>query len=153
MFWVPVLILALVPAATPAWADTVVAARTIRAQTILAPGDVRLVPGDVAGTYSALEDVLGQEARVALYAGRPVRQNEVGPPAVIERNQAVTLSYLASGLVITAEGRALGRAGVGDRLKVMNLDSRRTITGTVHDNGTVTVGPPAAVLTDFTGAE
>jgi len=133
----------------PAAADTVVAARTIRAQTLLSAGDVTLIDGDVVGAYGALDEVIGQEARGALYAGRPVRSNEVGPPAVVDRNQIVILLYRSGALTMAAEGRALGRAGVGDRLKVMNLTSRQTVTGLVRADGTVTVGPSFPAIADF----
>lgn len=141
------LLLALTTA--PAMADTVIAARTIRAQTLLTVGDVQLAKGDVAGAYGALEAVIGQEARVALYAGRPIRSNEVGPPALIDRNQIVILLYRQGGLRMAAEGRALGRAGAGDRLKVMNLASRQTISGIVRKDGTVTVGGGVTIPLDF----
>jgi flagellar basal body P-ring formation protein FlgA len=133
----------------PASADTVIAARTIRAQTMLSAGDVTLAKGDVAGAYTALDEVVGQEARVALYAGRPIRSNEVGPPAVIARNQVVVLLFRSGVVTMAAEGRALGRAGVGDRLKVMNLASRQTVTGLVREDGTVTVGPSFTSFPDF----
>lgn len=133
-------------AALPARADTVIAARTIRAQTLIGPLDVKLTEGDVDGAYTDLDQVIGSEARVALYAGRPVRSGEVGPPAVVERNQLVSLIYRGGGLVILAEGRALGRAGTGERLKVMNLESRQTITGQVQGDGSVAVGPPSHML-------
>lgn len=129
--------------APPALADTVVAARTIRAQTVLAPGDVTVTSGEMSGAYASLDEVLGQETRVALYAGRPIRMNEIGPPAIISRNQIVTLLYRANGVTIATEGRSLGRGGSGDRLRVMNLSSRQTVTGTVLENGVVSVGPPA----------
>lgn len=134
--------LALAVAASPASADTIVAARTIRAQELLGPADLRLENGNVEGAFDRLADVVGQESRVAIYAGRPIRFNEVGPPAIVKRNQIVTLAYLAHGLTIATEGRALGRAGVGDRLRVMNLTSKTTVTGVVRSNGTVIVGPP-----------
>lgn len=143
------LILALLLVVTPALADTVIAARTIRAQTLLTEGDVTLVRGDVAGAYAALDEVIGQEARVALYAGRPIRSNEVGPPALVDRNQIVVLIYRSGGLTMAAEGRALARAGVGDTLRVMNLVSRQTVTGLVRDDGSVTVGPTLPNIPDF----
>ncbi|RME17945.1 MAG: flagella basal body P-ring formation protein FlgA [Alphaproteobacteria bacterium] len=133
---------------TAALADTVVAARTIRAQSILQPGDVALVAGDLEGTYASLEEVIGQESRVALYGGRPIRINEIGPPAIVDRNQIVTLIYSAGGLSITAEGRSLSRAGIGDRIRVINLDSRQVVTGWVNANATVSVGSRAPNLAD-----
>lgn len=136
-------------ATTPATADTVVATRTIRAQTLLLATDVTLTKGDIAGAYSALDEVVGLEARVALYAGRPIGRNDVGPPALIDRNQIVRLIYVSGGLTMAAEGRALGRAGIGDRLKVMNVTSRQTVTGLVRADGAVTVGPNLNSIADF----
>jgi flagella basal body P-ring formation protein FlgA len=72
-------------------ADTIVAARTIRAQTILTPSDLTLVPGDVPGALISPEEALGLEARVVLYSGRPIMAGDVGPAAIVERNQNVKL--------------------------------------------------------------
>ena len=36
----------------------------------------------------------------------------------------------------------MGRAGIGDSLRVMNLNSRSTVTGIVQADGTVAVGGP-----------
>lgn len=127
--------------AGPAAADTVVAARTLRAQSMIGPADVTLVAGDVAGTYVSLEEVLGLETRNVLYAGRPVRIEDLGPPAIIERNQIVPVIYDTGTMRILAEGRALGRAGVGEMLRVMNLSSHAVINGRVLEDGTVTVSP------------
>ena len=126
--------------AGPAWADTPVVARTIRAHSILTPSDLATVPGDVPGAIADPAQIVGREARVALYAGRPIMPGDVGPPALVERNQIVRLVYDSGGLSIIAEGRALGRAGAGDTLRVMNLASRSTVTGFVRSDGTVVVG-------------
>ena len=131
--------------AAPAAADTPVTARTIRAQTILAPSDLTTTPGDVPGAILDLDAILGQEARVALYAGRPIMPGDVGPPALVDRNQIVRLVHDAGGLSITAEGRALGRGGIGDELRVMNLASRTTVTGVVQPDGSVAVGAAPGV--------
>lgn len=120
-------------------ADTVVAARTLRAGTLLTGEDLALIAEDVPGAISSLDDALGQEARVNLYAGRPVRAGEIGPAALVERNQIVTLIYDQNGLMIATEGRVLDRGGVGDRIRVMNLSSRNTVTGTVGEDGKVYV--------------
>lgn len=125
----------------PAGADTLVAARNIRPQAILGADDLALQPGSVPGALQAPEQAIGMEARVALYAGRPIRPGDIGPPAIIDRNQIVPLAYLSGSLAIMTEGRALGRAGAGDAVRVMNLSSRSTVTGRVRPDGTVIVGP------------
>jgi flagella basal body P-ring formation protein FlgA len=132
------LILVLLVPAT-ALADTVGAARTLRAGTVLTGEDLALISDDVPGALSMIDEALGQEARVNLYAGRPIRPGEIGAPAVVERNQIVILIYDQGGLTIATDGRVLDRGGVGDRIRVMNLQSRSTVTGTVGEDGNVYV--------------
>jgi len=126
--------------ASPAAAEMLVATRTIRGQTILGPGDVAVVEGELPGTLIDPAEAIGQEARVNLYANRPIAAGDVGPPAIIERNQIVTLRYDSGPLTIAADARALDRAGIGDPLRVMNLASRKTVTGYVAPDGSVVVG-------------
>ncbi|WP_424941211.1 flagellar basal body P-ring formation chaperone FlgA [Aliiroseovarius sp. S253] len=125
--------------ATPCTADTVIAARNLRPGMIVSTQDVKLVDTEIAGGFQLLGDVIGQEARVVLYAGRPVLPNDIGPPAVIDRNQIVTLVYKAGSMTILTEGRSLGRGAIGDRIPVMNLASRTTVTGSVSPSGDVIV--------------
>ena len=123
----------------PARAETVVAARTLRAQSVLGPDDVAVVDEVVPGTASDPSEVMGLETRVTIYQGRPIRSVDLGAPAIVDRNQAVILMYAAGPLIITAEGRALGRGGAGDRVKVMNVASRAVVLGVVADDGSVRV--------------
>lgn len=121
--------------AGPVAADTVVAARTIPARAMIAPEDVLVRDQDIPGGVQNPDDIVGMEARVALYAGRPIRPGDVGFPAVVERNDIITLHYQKSGLVISTEGRALGRAGPGDVIRVMNMSSRNTVTAQIGADG------------------
>jgi len=123
-----------------ATADSVVATRTIRAQNILGPDDVSLVAAAIPGAITATEDALGLEARVSIYAGRPIRPSDLGPAAVIDRNQIVPLVFSTGGLSILTEGRALDRGGIGDIIRIMNLGSRATVTGRISEDGRVHVG-------------
>ncbi|WP_039018548.1 flagellar basal body P-ring formation chaperone FlgA [Halocynthiibacter namhaensis] len=125
--------------ATPVMADTLVAARTIRSQTVLSSADFVIATGDTLGSLTQISDIQGLEARVTLYAGRPVRPGDVGPAAVINRNQVVPLVFNANGLVITTEGRALDRAAPGEYVRIMNLSSRTTVSGRAMPNGTVLI--------------
>lgn len=126
--------------ATEAAAETVIATRTIRSQTVIQPGDLTYASGTVVGALDNVDQAIGLETRIALYAGRPVRAGDLGPPALVERNAVVTLVYTKGALRITAEGRALGRGAVGEVIRVMNLDSRNTLTGIIAENGTVLIG-------------
>jgi flagellar basal body P-ring formation protein FlgA len=126
--------------ALPAAAESLVATRVIRAQTLLSPDDVTVVVDKIPGALTNVAEAMGLEARVTLYPGRAVRAADLGPPGLVERNQIVTLTYSVNGLGITTEGRALERGGLGDVIRVMNLSSRATLTAQVAEDGSLRVG-------------
>lgn len=121
--------------------ESVVAAGTIRSQQIIRAADVMLIEDEIAGALRQVESAIGLEARVNIYAGRPVRPGDLGPPAMVDRNEIVTLRYQAGGLLIVTEGRALDRAATGERVRVQNLSSRTAVTGRVIGPGLIDVGP------------
>lgn len=125
--------------AWPAAADTVVALRPLPARTVISPADVKLAPGNLAGAATRLEDVIGRETRVAVYKDRPLLLHNSDAPTLVERNQIVPLTFTTGALTIAAEGRALGRGGQGDLIRIMNTASRTTVTGMVMPDGSVAV--------------
>ncbi|MEP5731449.1 MAG: flagellar basal body P-ring formation chaperone FlgA [Sulfitobacter sp.] len=127
--------------AGPLGAESVVPTRTIRANALIAAEDVTLRTLAVQGGYARLADVIGQEARVVLYPGRVIGIDDVGPPALVARNQVVRLAFFSNGLEITTEGRALERGAEGDRVRIMNLSSRTTVFGQVQADGSIHVSP------------
>lgn len=132
-------LLAALPVA--AAADMIVATRTIRAQEVIGDQDITLKTGEMPGVAVHPADIVGKEARIALYAGRPIRLADVGAPALVERNQIVTLVYDHGGLLILAEGRSLSRAGAGEQVRAMNLASRNSVSGRVGADGRIHVAP------------
>lgn len=129
----------LVASAHMALAETLVPTRTIRAREIIAPEDLTWMSSDVPGAISDLDEVLGMEARVSLYAGRPISPADIGPPALIDRNQIVIVEFTRGGLSISTEARALNRAAAGEAVRLMNINSRATVLGIVSDDGTIRV--------------
>lgn len=125
--------------AQAAVADILVPVRTIRAKEVIAAEDLVYKDIEAPGALSQPGDMIGQEARVALYAGRPVYGGDIGPAAVVDRNDLVKLIFRNGGLSIATEGRALGRGSVGEFIRVMNLASRTTITGRILEDGTIEV--------------
>ncbi|MEO8240677.1 MAG: flagellar basal body P-ring formation chaperone FlgA [bacterium] len=134
-FWA---LIALLP--LPVLADSMVATRTIRARTVITAEDFSMVEADIPGAVTDPGTAIGQETRVTVYAGRPVMATELGAAALVERNQTVSLIFRSAGLSILTDGRALDRGGAGDVIKVMNLSSRATVTGTIGADGSVSVG-------------
>jgi flagella basal body P-ring formation protein FlgA len=123
-------------------ATTVFAKRTVRVGTVVTAKDVELreFPEHLAGGVAAsLEQVIGYEVRRNLYANRPVMIEDVGAPTVVRRNSLVTLAYRSGALELTALGRAVDSAGLHERIRVVNIDSRVTVVGTVTAAGLVRV--------------
>ena len=114
--------------------------RAIRSKTVLRAEDLALAEAAVPGAVAAIEEAAGLEAKVALYPGRPVLASQLRAPALVERNALVRMSYAKGALRIVTDGRALDRAAAGEPVRVMNLASRQTVSGTVAADGSIRVG-------------
>ncbi|MDO5621235.1 MAG: flagellar basal body P-ring formation chaperone FlgA [Paracoccus sp. (in: a-proteobacteria)] len=124
-------------AALPFGASALTVAQTLPAGSIIAAGDL------IADTPGENPDaMIGMQARVTLYQGRPVLAGQLRAPQLVQRNKLVPVLWQRGGLSITTEARALEPGAEGDRIRLMNLDTKTTITGTVAANGTVIVSLP-----------
>jgi flagella basal body P-ring formation protein FlgA len=104
--------------------------------------------GDVAGVVLAGADqVIGMAVRRPMRPGQLVRQADLMKPELVARNETVTLIYEVPGITLTMRGRAMESGAEGDLINVVNLQSKRTIQGTVSGQGRVTVAAPAARIT------
>lgn len=131
------LLLILLPA-PQAFADTVVATRTLPAGSVITEGDMRM-KADKSASKLKISEAVGRETRVTIYEGRPIRANQLIQPALIDRNQIVPLRYQSSGLQILTEGRALDRGAAGDVIRVLNTASRNTVSARVTPEGQLEV--------------
>lgn len=111
----------------PAFSD-VVAARTLRVGTVLVETDLGLSDEESA---KARDDMIGKETKRAIYAGRQIVAEDLGPVTVVHRNDVIKLLYSSKGLGLRTEARALDAGGVGEVISVMNLDTRIVIQATV----------------------
>jgi flagellar basal body P-ring formation protein FlgA len=127
-------------AGAAASAEVLTAARTIRPGEQIAPADLAILEAEAPGALALPEDAVGRAARRLLVPGRPIMPGDVGAPSVVKRNGPVALVYQRGALTIRAEGRALSDGAPGDLVRVMNLASRQTVTGTVMADGTIDVG-------------
>jgi|GEM_PF-2828704 len=133
-------LLALAAAAPAAAAETLYrAARTIAAGSTVAAEDLVPRPAPGAGFTP-----VGQTARITIFAGRPVRAADLGPPVLVARNQAVLMRYSAGALTIEDLGRALEPGAAGERIRALNLGSKAVVTGVVAPDGTLRLGPHPA---------
>lgn len=114
--------------------------RVIRSGEMIGPSDLTLRPGPAGIGLTDPAQAVGLEARATLYPGRPVAYGDLAPPALVERNQIVTIRFRRGGLLIETDGRALDRGANGRRIRVMNLTSRATVVARVSGAELVEVG-------------
>jgi flagella basal body P-ring formation protein FlgA len=123
--------------------EVVVVARPLARSEVIKASDLALerrakaeIRGDVV---KAIDDAAGLAARRAFRAGEPLRTAELTKPEIVHRNEAVTLVYEAPGLLLTMRGKALESGAEGDVVNVLNIQSKRTVQGTVSGPGQVTL--------------
>ena len=128
------LILASEPFAA-AVAGEITAAKQIRAGSILTAADIT-TPSDRDAMRRAFE-LIGREAMRTYYRGQPINEEDFQAPTLVSRNSIVQMEFSKGAMTIFAEGRALDRGGFGDRIRVMNLLSKRVVSATVSGAGNV----------------
>lgn len=122
-----------------AYAEDVTAARHIRAGAIVVASDI--VTPKEHETMRRAADMIGMEATRTLYKGQPIDEDDLRPPTLVKRNAIVQMEFTKGPMTIMAEGRALDKGGMGERIRVMNLLSKRVVTATVFGADLVKAKP------------
>jgi len=126
--------------------EATVLTRNVERNEILKLSDlvVERRPKAEVGTDAAARDrAVGMQARKQLRAGQPVKTADLVKPDLVQRDQTVTLTYEAPGVYLTMRGKALDNGAEGDVVTVMNLQSKRMLSGTVTGRGQVSITPVA----------
>ena len=115
--------------------EVAVTTRALPAGAIIKDSDLtieRLPKQKVAGeTLGTAHDAIGLALRSAARAGQPLRRTDLMKPQAVHRDDNVTLVYEVPGILLTTRGKALEAGAEGDVINVLNLQSKRTIQGTV----------------------
>ena len=82
--------------------------------------------------------------RKQLRAGQALRVSDLAKPDLVQRDDNVTLIYESTGLYLTIRGKAMESGTEGDVVNVLNLQSKRTVSGVVigRDQVAITVAAP-----------
>ena len=122
--------------------EVTVLARDIDRADILKSSDVALErrpKAEVAGEAASRDRVIGMQLRRPMRAGTPIRVADIVKPDFVSRDQSVTVIYQVPGIYLTTRGKALESGAEGDTVSVLNLQTKRTLTGTVTARGQITV--------------
>ena len=124
--------------------EAAVLVRNVERNEILKSSDVvieRRPKSEASNDAAARDRAVGMQARRQLRAGQAIRTADLAKPDLVQRDQSVTLVYEAPGIYLTVRGKALDNGTEGDAVNVMNLQSKRTLSGTVTGRGQISISP------------
>lgn len=104
-------------------------------EVALKPGKVR--PNGVATVAGELD---GRVTKRTLLPGRYIPAAALREAWVVERGAAVQVVFAIDSLMISAAAVTLEPGAAGDVVKVRNIDTGKTFTGTVMADGSIRVG-------------
>jgi flagella basal body P-ring formation protein FlgA len=123
--------------------QTATLARSVKAGEIIKASDVVLgrKPKFEVGaeTFADTEQAIGLAAKNALRVGQSLRPSDLIKAQIVQRNEAVTIVYSAPGVALTVRGKAAEAGALGDTINVVNVQSNRTIQGTIIGPGRVSI--------------
>jgi flagellar basal body P-ring formation protein FlgA len=134
--------------------ETVAAAivtRDVERNEVLKSSDIVVErrPKAAVGNDVAIRDrAVGMQMRKQVRAGQPLRVADLAKPDLVQRDQDVTLIFESAGLYLTIRGKALEGGTEGDVVNVLNLQSKRTVSGVVIGRGQVAVAVASPRLPD-----
>ena len=132
-----------VPVMVKAFQPVVVARAPIPRGAVIGEADLEMAEKELNALGRNYFDdpgqVVGKTARRNIPAGSSFGAGAVEAAVVIGRGDSVRISSGGSGLTVSMEGKALTDGRVGERIRVQNLSSGRTLQATVVGPGEVRV--------------
>jgi flagella basal body P-ring formation protein FlgA len=116
-------------------ASVVVATRDLRIGTQLSSVDAVLAERDVMRAHCvhalSIDELDGMRARRALRADAVICRDAFEPKPEVARGEAVSVQFLSSRVAVTSKAVALADAHIGQRVAVMNAESREVFHAVV----------------------
>jgi len=122
--------------------EAAILTRAVERNDILKSSDVvieRRPKAELGNDIVLRARAVGMQARRQMRAGQSLKLADLSKPDLVSRDQAVTLIYETPGLYLTGRGKALDSGTEGDVVNVLNLQSKRTVQGTVTGPGQISI--------------
>ena len=123
--------------------EVVTLTRSLARGEIIKAGDIalqRVARGRLSGdTITDPEQAIGLAPRASIAPDRPLRNAELMKPEIVQRGEHVTITYQVPGVTLSVRGKATEGGALGDSIDVVNVQSNRTLRGTITGRGEVAV--------------
>ncbi len=111
--------------------------------TVLTEADISLVKMNInrlsSGYFSDINQVIDKILTQSLSKGAVLTNNQIKLPVAINRGQLVTLIAKNSVIEVRAEGKAMSKGAIGERIKVKNMKTKRIVEGVIIDKHLINV--------------
>jgi len=131
--------------------EAAVLTRDVERNDVLKASDVMLerrAKASIGNDVAAHDRAVGMQMRRPLRAGQALRTADLAKPDLVQHDQNVTLIYESPGLYLTVRGKAIDSGTEGDVVNVINLQSKRTVSGVVIGRGQVSISVATPRLAD-----
>lgn len=91
------------------------------------------------GAVREMDDAVGKTLNRSVFANKPFTESMLTAGPVVKKGTRVTLLFEAPFYTITAQGELRETSYVGSTARVINLSSKKTVTGMLVDENTVRV--------------
>jgi flagellar basal body P-ring formation protein FlgA len=138
--------------------EAAVLSRSVERGEVLKSSDVvteRRPRAEAGSEPAARHQAVGMQMRKQLRAGQVLKIADLGKPDLVQRDDNVTLIFETTGLYLTMRGKALEAGTEGDTVSVLNIQSKRTVSGVVTGRGQVAITvatPRLPASTDVTSS-
>ena len=123
--------------------EVVTLTRSIGRGEIIKAGDIavqRVARARLSSdTITDPEQAIGMAPRASASPDRPLRAAELMKPEIVQRGEHVTITYQVPGVMLSVRGKATEGGALGDSIDVVNVQSNRTLRGTITGRGEVAV--------------
>jgi len=97
--------------------------------------DVQLTEYNVSqitGSYmSSLDEVIGKDVKRSIAAGLPVQEQQLMPPLMVKRGEAVMIRASSSIVAVKVSGIAMTDGRLGEQIRIKNDSSSRIVSATM----------------------
>jgi flagella basal body P-ring formation protein FlgA len=124
-------------------ADVVIAERPINRYRRIEPEDIsvrRMNLADVSSSsFRDMDEVLDKRAKRRIIPNEVLRSDMVEIPPLVKRGDRIFIVAESPGLRVTTRGEAREDGSVGDTIRIVNLNSKKSLYGSVVDASTIRV--------------
>ncbi len=132
-----------VPVTVTIYKNVIVTAKSLPRGQILTQQDLKQTRYDMsklpAGYIEEISMGIGKELKRRVSVGDPLTTTLIKKPVIIERGQRVSIVATSGTIEVRMSGKALAHGAAGERIRVLNLKSKKKIEATVMPSGEVRV--------------